>query len=85
MQEIAFSVAPGFPILSLTIFAPLVAAVFAALLRDPRRARQVALAGTATSLALSVVALMSFRCCRPANGRAAFVAAIPRGGLCPGP
>ncbi|WP_210879747.1 complex I subunit 4 family protein [Roseovarius autotrophicus] len=61
MQDMTFSSAPGFPILSLIILAPLLAAVAAALMRDPRQARKTTQAGAATSLVLSIVALVAFR------------------------
>lgn len=60
MQEVSIAVSPGFPVLSLMILSPVVAAAVAALVRNPRFARQISTAGTLASLVFSLIALISF-------------------------
>lgn len=55
------TLATGFPILSLLILLPLVAAVAVWRLPDPAQARQAGVAGAAATLALALVAVLMFR------------------------
>ena len=61
MPDLSFSAAPGFPVLSLMILCPLLAAGLATFLRDPAQARRVGLAGSGGALVLALVALVAFR------------------------
>jgi NADH-quinone oxidoreductase subunit M len=61
MQELSFSANPGLPVLSLMIILPLVAALAAALVSDPRHARRISLAGSGVATLLSLLALAAFQ------------------------
>ncbi|MFV0432070.1 MAG: NuoM family protein [Alphaproteobacteria bacterium] len=60
MQNMSFTDAPGFPILSLMIFIPLLAALTTAFLPNPKQARKVALGGATATVILSLLILLIF-------------------------